>query len=70
MTAGGDKMLAAWCQITWLLLAGLVAILEGVVACRGRQVYNDTAGVITDGDGDYPESAHCEWLIIGKFTGL
>jgi len=35
--------------------------------CSGRQVHTDSHGVITDGFGDYPASAHCEWLIRGKF---
>ena len=40
--------------------------LPGASACSGRRVLNETSGEITDGSGDYPASAHCEWLIIGK----
>jgi len=34
-------------------------------SCIGRRVYNDTWGIVTDGAGRYPDSAHCEWLIQG-----
>ena len=34
-------------------------------SCSGRKVFNDTWGIITDGTGKYPASAHCEWLIKG-----
>ena len=52
-----------------VLLATLLAVVAppGIVAteCSGRQVYNETSGIVTDGVGDYPASAHCEWLIDG-----
>ena len=37
-------------------------------ACSGRQIYNSTSGVITDGTGDYPMSTNCEWLITGNVS--
>ena len=50
-----------------IVLTSLLVILHvpAVSACSGRQVLNVTSGVITDGRGEYPASAHCEWLIIG-----
>ena len=51
----------------WLWLAALVPLrLHQVAACSGRSMMNATSGVITDGAGNYPASANCEWLIDGK----
>src|SRR6218665_298684 len=35
-------------------------------SCSGREVLTAPSGLITDGQGDYPPSAHCEWLIQGE----
>ena len=32
----------------------------------GRRILTAPSGNITDGEGNYPDSAHCEWLIVGK----
>jgi len=52
----------------WLLTASIILTFRDTEAksCSGRQVYNASYGVITDGFEDYPASAHCEWLIHGK----
>ena len=51
----------------WLWLVALVPLrLHQVAACTGRSMLNATSGVITDGAGNYPASANCEWLIDGK----
>ena len=39
-------------------------------SCAGRKIYNAMSGIITDGTGDYPISAHCEWLIEGQYVML
>jgi len=51
-----------------VLLCCALLVWKRVVAarpCSGREVYTASRGVITDGRGDYPASAHCEWLIHG-----
>ncbi|CAH1785464.1 unnamed protein product [Owenia fusiformis] len=45
-----------------------ILLVPECIACNGktdgfRQVLNSTTGIISDGKGDYPISAHCEWLI-------
>ena len=52
----------------WLLLACTTLTWIEITSkpCNGRQVYTAGYGVVTDGLGDYPASAHCEWLIQGK----
>ena len=44
------------------LLIGNAGVTMG---CRGRKVFNETSGMISDGTGKYPEATHCEWLIQG-----
>ena len=48
------------------LWVGLVNWGQGTEACSGRVILNSTSGSISDGPGNYPPSAHCEWLIDGK----
>ena len=66
-----DRRMAVrwWCvgRCLSLLVAVLQAVLPGVSACTGRTVLNQTTGTVTDGTGKYPPSAHCEWLIDGKY---
>jgi hypothetical protein len=49
-----------------ILLSLVVGLLPSASACKGRQVLNVTSGDIFDGRGEYPASAHCEWLIVGE----
>ncbi len=46
----------------------VVASFIAPEGCSGRVVLNSTQGFISDGLGDYPASAHCEWLIEGQFS--
>ncbi|XP_078593005.1 multiple epidermal growth factor-like domains protein 8 [Branchiostoma floridae x Branchiostoma japonicum] len=50
----------------WLFLAGMLlcSVGPGDAVCGGRTVLNGTEGIVSDGDGSYPENTHCEWLII------
>jgi len=57
-------------SVAWLLSVYCTMLMWKEVQakpCTGREVYTASHGVITDGRGDYPASAHCEWLIHGKF---
>ena len=56
-------------SVLWLLLYTILNLWPYVEAkpCSGRQIYTASYGVITDGSADYPASAHCEWLIQGKY---
>ncbi|KAK2177051.1 hypothetical protein NP493_620g00007 [Ridgeia piscesae] len=56
---GMRNCLFAVVHIVWLVTLRL----HLVATCSGRSVLNATTGVITDGTGNYPVSASCEWLI-------
>ena len=60
-----------WWQIcSSVLLVPLLPLVVTAVTngCSGRVVLSETSGAISDGSGNYPASAHCEWLIDGKLT--
>ncbi len=62
---------APWWQIcsSVLLLTLLPLVVTAVTTgCSGRVVLTETSGAISDGSGNYPASAHCEWLIDGKLN--
>jgi len=61
---GMRNCLFAVVHIVWLVTLRL----HLVATCSGRSVLNATTGVITDGTGNYPVSASCEWLIDGKWN--
>ena len=54
-------------QGTIFTLMVFTHLLPPVSPCKGRTVLNATQGTISDGPDDYPESAHCEWLIDGEY---
>ena len=63
-TAKGMHIVRGW---LWLFAIFFVLFLpKTALGCSGRKVFHETWGIITDGTGKYPASAHCEWLIIGK----
>ncbi|GAB6023337.1 hypothetical protein CHUAL_008138 [Chamberlinius hualienensis] len=40
-------------------------------SCHGkREILTDSWGIVSDGDGNYLESSHCEWLIKANSSGF
>lgn len=57
-------------RLLWVLGPLLFVVALGTEALyinngcsRKRLVYNESWGIVTDGEGDYPQDSHCEWLV-------